>query len=233
MSQLFPKFTNLFAKLSIVAVLLGVGSLGFLGWLIARSPFATDVGTDKPQPIPFSHKIHVGDLKMDCRFCHTSVEKSSFAGIPPTETCLKCHSVVKTDSPLIAPLKQSKEANMPIEWVRVHDLPDHVYFDHSIHINKGIGCTTCHGQIDEMAQVTKVNSFQMGWCLSCHKHPDVNVRESKEAVFNMSWKPQSNKDVKTLHDHLNQVSSGRPEDLMSNAEKFQVRNPVNCSACHR
>ena len=243
MSQLFPKSSNKLARLTLLGIFLGVSTIGFLGWYYVRSPLTTRQGIPREQPIPFSHKIHAGDLKMDCRYCHTAVEDSSFAAIPTTETCMKCHSVVKKDSPLIAPLIQSMETGMPIEWIRVHDLPDHVYFDHSIHVAKGISCKTCHGQIDQMETVERRNTLLMQWCLQCHKHPEGNESPRPE-VFNMEWtegKPvrflneprveMTEDEIKTYNQFLKEFKTVEEQDPMS--LNLKVNRAVNCSVCHR
>lgn len=236
---------NKISVLSLVFLLGGVGTIGFLGYSYVRSPIYTQVGKEKQQPIPFSHELHVNQLQMDCRFCHTSVETSSFAGIPTTDTCLKCHSVVKKDSPLLAPLHASKETNMPIEWVRVHDLPDHVYFDHSIHVNKGIGCVQCHGQVDQMEVVSRQSTLLMQWCLDCHRHPQVNAGKPKDAfkmstdetdhssITNQSQVAANPEDLAIYMDFLEKFSS---KDAEFNPQQYQVpavNSQMNCSACHR
>ncbi len=244
----YPFRQPIWNKISVLSLLLAAGTvalLGFMGYSYVRSPIYTQVGKEKQQPIPFSHELHVGQLQMDCRFCHTSVENSSFAGIPTTDTCLKCHSVVKKDSPLLAPLHASKASNMPIEWVRVHDLPDHVYFDHSIHVNKGIGCVTCHGQIDQMEVVSRDNTLLMKWCLDCHRHPEINRREPKD-VFDMvtgdsgsarmTNQAQVNPSSDDMSTYVRFLEEFADKDAQINPNQYQlqkVNRPMNCSACHR
>src|SRR5690606_37692461 len=147
---------------------------------------STEAGVIREQPVPFSHQHHVGDAGIDCRYCHTSVTESSFAGIPATDVCMNCHSQLWNDSPLLAPVRASYESNRPLVWTRVHTLPDHCYFDHSIHIRKGIGCTSCHGQVDEMPLMWRQESLLMGWCLECHRNPEQHIRP-REEVFNVNW----------------------------------------------
>lgn len=150
MPQIFHPSMNTVARVSIFgAVFILVAVVGLI-WVVVRSPYVTEAGVVREQPVPFSHKHHVGDVGLDCRYCHTSVENSSFAGIPPTETCLDCHSQLFADSAMLAPVRQSYRDNTPLRWTRVHDLPDFVYFDHSFHLQKGIGCVTCHGHVEEM-----------------------------------------------------------------------------------
>jgi DNA-directed RNA polymerase subunit RPC12/RpoP len=183
-----------------------------------RSPVVTHVNIAKEQPIPFSHQRHVEGNGIDCRYCHTSVETGAFAGIPPTETCMTCHSQVLGDQPIFDPLYASWETNEPIAWLRIHDVPDFVFFDHSIHVAQGIGCETCHGRIDEMPLTRKVNTLHMGWCLECHRQPEKFLRPRDE-VFTMGYEPEeSQKDMgaRLLEAH--------------GVEKGQL---TNCSVCHR
>ena len=193
--------------------------LAGLFWLVSalnKSPFATEVHVAREQPVPFSHKHHVDGLGIDCRFCHTSVETSSFAGIPPTSTCMKCHSVVWKEAPLLEPVRESWKNKKPIAWTRVHDLPDHVYFDHSIHVAKGIGCVSCHGAVDRMPLIRKSESLQMEWCLDCHRNPERYVRPRSE-VFDLNWEEPEN--VVELRSQL--------------VDEYQVASMISCSTCHR
>src|SRR3954454_14026567 len=188
MAQLFPKSANVHARVVIVAIVLLACGAGWATSVIYWSPYTTEVDVPLQQPIPFSHKHHVGDDGIDCRYCHTSVEKSSFAGLPSTKICLTCHSQLYKDAPMLAPLHESARTGMPISWTRVHDLPDFVYFDHSIHVNKGVGCIECHGRVDEMPFTYQDKSLLMGWCLDCHRNPKPHLRP-REAVFSMTWQP--------------------------------------------
>lgn len=188
MPQIFHKSMNTISRVSIVgAVLLGVGSIVVLTVLF-RSSFAIRVKDPIEQPIPFSHKHHVVDDGIDCRYCHQSEETSSFADLPPTETCMTCHSQIWNQSPVLEPVRESFRTGQPIQWNRVNDLPDYVYFNHSIHIAKGIGCETCHGRVDQMPLTYKANTLYMEWCLNCHRHPEQYVRP-KDQVFTMGYKP--------------------------------------------
>ncbi len=218
MAQVFPSSMNTMARVSIVggAILLNVllgGAMAFY-----RSPFVTNVDVAKEQEVPFSHKHHVAGLGIDCRYCHTSVDTSPFAGIPPTETCMTCHSQVWTEAPILEPVRTSWDTGTPLVWNRVTDLPDFVYFNHSIHVNKGIGCTTCHGQVDQMPLMSKANTFHMAWCLQCHKSPEKFIRP-KDQVYSVEWKPGSN-----------QLDEGKKL-----VEEYGVRveQLTNCSVCHR
>src|ERR687887_2196966 len=191
MPQVFQRYFVLMLKLGFLAVVLLIVAV-ILAWRVSTGP-PVAVGEPVEQPIPFSHKHHVGDDGIDCRYCHTSVEKSSFAGLPPTQTCMNCHSQIWSQSPMLEPVRQSAQTGQPLQWNRVHVLGDFVYFDHSIHVQKGIGCSTCHGRIDEMPLTWKAESLQMSWCLECHRNPERFVRP-KDQVFNMAWQPPANQE---------------------------------------
>lgn len=194
MSQLFGPAANTIARVSLIGVFaLLIAGAGF-GYHFVHSPYVTDVGIAKAQPVPYSHAQHVGGLGLDCRYCHTAVETSNSATIPPTETCVGCHSQVATDSPWLDPVRASLETGEPLEWVRVHDLADYVYFNHAIHVRQGIGCESCHGRIDRMAVVAKAESLQMIWCLECHRDPAAHIRP-REAVFVMGYQPPIEQNV--------------------------------------
>lgn len=215
MAQLFPKWSNrlpLFAGLvGSVASLLVVAAVWYYG-----SPRYTDVGYGPVQPVPYSHAIHVGQLGLDCRYCHFSVEESPVAVVPPTATCLNCHHVVKRDSPLLAPIRESEAKERPMQWVRVHNLPDYAYFHHAAHVHAGVGCVTCHGRIDQMERVTQVEPLSMGWCLDCHRNPAPNLRPPEE-VTNMEWIPPKDQESWAV---------------AAIAERG-LAPPHDCSGCHR
>ncbi len=216
MPQLFPRSANTFSKFSIVlGFLLVVGSL-FLIAFLDRSPYVTLVGVAREQPIPFSHKHHVGGLGIDCRYCHTSVETSSFAGIPPTETCMNCHSILFSESDMLEPVRKSFRTGEPLQWNRVNDVPDYVYFDHSIHIAKGISCTTCHGRVDQMPLMMKARTFHMGFCIDCHREPERFVRP-REHVFDPAWEPSED-----------QMTMGRRL-----VKAYGIKREFDCNICHR
>jgi Cytochrome c7 and related cytochrome c len=216
MAQLFRPSSNTIAKVGIVAVLLLAASTFSVAYIVDRGPWITSVRIAPEQPIEFSHKHHVKDDGIDCRYCHTSVETSSFAGIPPTETCMTCHSQIWTNATVTEPIRQSWASGKSIEWTRVHDLPDFVYFNHSIHINKGIGCSTCHGQVNEMPLTYKVNTLNMNWCLNCHREPERYIRPKAE-VFNIDYQ--------------------YPPDQMDLGKKlvaeYHVHSLTDCVTCHR
>src|SRR6202790_8591 len=191
MSQIFHHSTNTFSRLSIFG---GLFIVAFLVWAWAElneSDYATRAKVPVEQPVPFSHEHHVGGLGIDCRYCHTTVENSSFANIPPTKTCMNCHSQIWNNAAMLEPVRESFRTDHSIRWIRVHDLPDYVYFNHSIHVAKGVGCTTCHGQINKMPLTWQENSLQMAWCVDCHRHPERFVRPRSE-VFSVNWRPPAN-----------------------------------------
>lgn len=218
MPQIFHRSANLIARVSIIGVVLLIGALGWALYAIELSPYYTNVGEAPPQPVPFSHRHHVGELGLDCRYCHTSVENSSFAGIPPTQTCMTCHSQIWTNAAMLEPVRSSYRTGKSIEWTRVNALPDFVYFDHSIHISKGIGCTTCHGPIATMTMTYKAGTLYMEWCLNCHRQPEKFVRPRSE-VFNPNYVPPSGREQLQLGKKL--------------VADYKIHSLQNCSTCHR
>lgn len=221
MSQIFRKSSNSIARVALLG-----GASGFFGlwgvvYLIYRSPYTTDVNVPREQQVPFSHQHHVAGLGLDCRYCHTSVENSSFAGIPPTETCMTCHSRVWTDAPLLAPVRQSLATQQPLHWKRVNQVPDFVFFNHSIHVQKGIGCSSCHGQVNEMPLTWKAHSLYMRWCLDCHEAPEKQVRP-KDQIYNLDWKPPPD-----------QLERGRQLLQEYHISKTRLNQLRDCSMCHR
>jgi hypothetical protein len=216
MSQIFHPSTNTIARVSLFGALFALaGGL----WLLAeinRSPYVTQANVAREQPIPFSHAHHVGAIGIDCRYCHTSVEESAFAGIPPTKTCMNCHSQLYADSPTLEPVRRSFREDVSIRWTRVHDLPDFVYFDHSIHVAKGVACITCHGPVDRMDLIWQNASLQMEWCLDCHRHPERYVGP-REAVFQTNWQPPADE----------------PDLGLRLVEANDIAPRTDCSTCHR
>ena len=186
MAQVFDRSSNALARASLVLTGLIVIALGVTLDQLQRSPWVTRQGQRPDQPIPFSHKHHVEGLGLQCQYCHTTVEVSSYAGIPPTKTCINCHSQIWTNAELLQPVRESWATGASIQWIKVHDLPDFVYFNHSIHVNKGIGCSSCHGRVDQMPLMYMENSLQMEWCLNCHRNPAENLRPTAE-IYNMAW----------------------------------------------
>jgi hypothetical protein len=216
MMRMFPPYTNTLARVGLFGAVFGPIALGLAAMSFNWSPYITRVNVGREQPVPFSHKHHVGGLGLDCRYCHTSVEDSSFATIPPMKTCMTCHSQIWKESPMLAPVRDSYAANVPLQWNRVHDLPDFVYFNHSIHVHKGIGCETCHGRVDQMPLMSKANTLYMSWCLSCHRDPARFVRP-REEVFTMGYHPSQNQRVLGAA-------------LMKN---YHIRKLQDCYTCHR
>ncbi|HUX45205.1 MAG TPA: cytochrome c3 family protein [Terracidiphilus sp.] len=186
MAQIFDRSSNALARASLVLTGLLVIALGVTLDQLQRSPWVTRQGERPEQPVPFSHKHHVEGLGLQCQYCHVSVEKSSYAGIPPTKTCMNCHAQIWTNAALLAPVRNSWATGQSIRWIKVHDLPDYVYFNHSIHVNKGIGCSTCHGRVDLMPLTYAQNTLQMEWCLDCHRNPAKNLRPTSQ-IYNMAW----------------------------------------------
>lgn len=191
MPQVFHRSSNTLARLSIVTGAALVVSSVLIASNLSRSPYVTKEGAPVDQPVPFSHKHHVKELGIDCRYCHNTVDKSAVASVPPTHTCMSCHSQVWTNSPLLEPIRQSYLSGTPVKWNKVYDLPDFVYFNHSIHIQKGIGCDTCHGPVHEMNITYKAQPLSMSWCLECHRQPEKFIRP-KEEVFNYEYKQPAN-----------------------------------------
>ena len=216
MSQIFSRSANAISRFSLWG---GIGTAGFLLWvvlLLMRSDFVTGANANVTQPIQFSHAHHVGGLGIDCRYCHTSVETSAFANIPPTKTCMNCHSQIWLNSSYLEPVRESFRTGNSLQWIRVHDLPDFVYFNHSVHIKKGVGCETCHGRIDQMAGIYQASSLQMEWCLTCHRAPERFVRP-REAVFQMGYRPEGD-----------QLEIGRRL-----VKEYRIESLTSCSTCHR
>jgi hypothetical protein len=216
MPQIFHRSTNTFSKLSIFGAVFILAALAAMTAAINRSSYVTQAGVPREQPVPFSHQHHVNGVGIDCRYCHTSVESAAFANIPPTKTCMNCHSQIWASSPTLEPVRESFRSDRSIPWTRVHDLPDFVYFDHSIHVNKGVGCSTCHGRVDHMPLVWQEKSLQMEWCLDCHRHPERYVRP-REEVFNMDYQVPSD-----------QIALGTR--LIA---EYKVQSLTSCSTCHR
>jgi len=218
MPQIFHPSTNTFSKFSIFGTVFFLAALLWVIAAISRSSYVTQTEVTREQPVPFSHKHHVSGLGIDCRYCHTSVEEIGFAGIPSTKTCMTCHSQIWSDSPMLEPVRESFQTDTSLEWIRVHDLPDFVYFNHSIHVKKGIGCVSCHGQVDEMPLVWKAHSLDMEWCLACHRQPEQFIRP-REYVFRLDWQSESD-----------QAALGASLVKEYHIDKSKL---TNCSLCHR
>ncbi|HSW50495.1 MAG TPA: cytochrome c3 family protein, partial [Bryobacteraceae bacterium] len=202
-------------RISLVVLVIGLASAVGLGsWLF--HPRQREVGYTPVQPVPYSHKLHAGDLGLDCRYCHTTVETAAVAAIPPTETCMNCHERVKNQSPALAPIRESYATGKPVPWVRVHRLPDFVFFNHSAHVSAGVSCVSCHGRVDQMIEVKAVEPLNMAWCLDCHRNPAARIRP-REMVTNLGWKPD--RDPAELGREL--------------AAANRIAPPTHCSGCHR
>ena len=219
MSQVFPKSANAWSKASIIAVVFVLLGLGLVVLTIQRSDFVTSANRFIEQPVQFSHQHHAGGIGIECRYCHTSVEVSPSAGIPPTKTCINCHSQIWNTSPYLEPVRASFRDDKPLNWTRVHDLPDFVYFNHSIHVRKGVGCETCHGRVDRMPLMLQKSSLQMEWCLDCHRDPAKYVRP-RDQVTTMGYVPA-------------EAQSVIGPRLVSEYKIADKENLTNCSVCHR
>src|SRR5688500_3034620 len=219
MAQFFNKSANNIARISMLAAVV-LGGLAFFTYTqVARSSYLTGRYLERHQPVQLSHEHHTGDDGIDCRYCHSTVETTATAGMPPTQTCMNCHSQIWSDSPYLEPVRASFRDNKPIEWERVHDLPEFAYFNHSIHVAKGVGCSTCHGQVDDMPAVYMENTLQMEWCLSCHREPEKFIRPKSE-IYNMQWQDGD-------------ISAAERTALK---EQYKIRDKqimTNCSTCHR
>lgn len=215
MAQIFPRWSNKVPLIVVAALGMGLLSVIFFFWHFG-SPKFTDVGYRPEQPVPYSHKVHAGDLGMDCRYCHSNVERSSHANVPATQTCMNCHTLIANDSEKLLPVRESWASGEPLQWVRVHMLPDYAYFDHSAHLNAGVGCESCHGNVAAMEVVEQKKPLSMGWCLDCHRNPAPHLRP-RDALTKMNWTP--------------------PQNQLELAQKIinekQISPPLDCSGCHR
>ncbi len=216
MPQYFSRSANTFAKFSVFGLACGIVIVLFLSYLIVRSPYETMQNVPREQPVPFSHEHHVSGLGIDCRYCHTTVEYSSFANIPATKICMNCHSQMWATSPMLEPVRESYRSGKSIEWTRVNDLPEFVYFNHSIHVHKGVACETCHGRVDKMPLVWQGQPLTMKWCLNCHRHPERYVRP-RDQVFAMDYRTP-----------VNQIALGNKL-----IQDYHIQSLISCSTCHR
>jgi hypothetical protein len=219
MAQIFHRSMNAFSRATILGFVFILAIVGWMLWVFYNSSWATQVGVVRDQPVQFSHEHHVAGLGIDCRYCHTSVEDSSFAGIPATETCMQCHAEVWARSPKLALVRDSFKSGKSLEWTRVHDVPDFAYFNHAIHVNKGIGCATCHGPVNEMPLTWREHTLHMKWCLECHRNPEEYIRP-REQVFSMTWTPE-------------EQGTTQSELGAELVEQYHVSKQTNCSVCHR
>lgn len=229
---LFPRWAN-YALPAIAAAVLG--GMFYMPTLIglAASPKTTAVGYMPEQPIPYSHAVHVGKLGIDCRYCHYTVERAGFAAIPPTQVCMNCHSQVQKDSPLLAPLRESWQKGTPVEWVKVHSLPKYAYFNHSAHVNRGVGCASCHARIDQMDTVYQASPLSMSWCLDCHREPELHLRP-REQVTNMAWKATDHPIARQKN--LTDVDEAQKAVGLHLKQEYGIRDAAymtSCYTCHR
>jgi len=232
MAQIFHRSTNTISRATIFGAVFVVAGLFWAMDEVQRSPYVTYAEVVRPQPAPFSHQHHVSGLGIDCRYCHTSVEESSFAGIPPTKTCINCHSQIWTKAPMLEPVRESFRSDKSLVWTRVNDLPDFVYFDHSIHINKGVGCNTCHGPVDRMPLMFNYASLQMEWCVDCHRAPEKHLRP-REQVFNMRYQPPSSERPLELDEQTFTDQDSLGLYLIKKYKLRGERDITSCSTCHR
>ncbi len=232
MAQIFHRSTNSIARISILAAVILVSGLLWAALELQRSPYVTYAGVAHMQPVPFSHQHHVSGLGIDCRYCHTSVEVSGYAGIPPTKTCMNCHSQIWTNAALLEPVRESYRSGKSLVWSRANDLPDFVYFDHSIHINKGVGCNECHGQVDQMALMRAGASLQMEWCLTCHRAPE-KVLRPRDQVFNMAYQQPSSSNPVTVDGKKFEGQEELGSYLKQAYHLRGVRDLTSCNTCHR
>jgi hypothetical protein len=217
MPQLFHPYADTVARIVLFAIVaVPLASIG-VGYWLSASGYETERSLTLDQPVPFSHQHHVGGLGLDCRYCHTSVETSRVAGVPPTHTCMTCHSQLYTQTAMLAPVRESLADDRPIHWNKVNRLPDYVYFDHSIHVAKGVGCSTCHGDVTTMPLMRQAAPLTMGWCLDCHRDPAPNLRPAA-AVFDPSWHPSANR--------------GKAGELTAH-QAIDNKHLTDCSVCHR
>ncbi len=217
MPALFPPWSNTAVRVALAAIVITVLGIPTALCIYVRTPYITNQGFNVVQPVMFDHRHHVADDGIDCRYCHSTVETSPYAGIPPTATCMNCHNQVWNSSEMLEPVRRSWFTGQPIAWKRVHQLPDFVYFNHSIHVTRGIGCVTCHGRVDQMAQIYQVQPLTMGWCLGCHRDPVPNLRP-RDQITSMTWQPPA-RDAEALGARLER--------------EYGTRKLTNCTTCHR
>ena len=221
MSKIFPKSANRL-PLQIIVFLVIVAGVVTAAATYYATPKYTRIGYAPVQPVPYSHALHVDKLGLDCRYCHSNVEKSGVANLPTAQTCMNCHSQVKTDSPLLAPVRAAYQSGEPLQWIRVHQVPDYVYFNHSVHVNRGVSCVSCHGQINQMETVYHAKSLSMGFCLDCHRNPQPNLRPLDQ-ITNLNWIPdQIMIDGKAHADWANEF-----------VKNNKIKPPQSCTGCHR
>jgi hypothetical protein len=217
MSKIFPKSANAL-PLQIVIFITILAGVATAAVTYYATPKYLRVGYQPVQPVPFDHSLHAGNLGVDCRYCHVSVDKSATSSVPTSQTCMNCHSIIKPQSPLLEPVRQSYVTGNPVPWVKIHQAPDYVYFNHSAHVNRGVSCVECHGPVNHMQAVTHNKALSMGFCLDCHRNPENFLRDQKD-VFNL--------DSQTL------AAQGRIADAHKHIADWKIKPPQSCSGCHR
>jgi len=237
MPNIFHPSMNTFSRVSIFGAVFLIGGVVWTMWYVARTPYMTEAGVVREQPVPFSHQHHVGDAGIDCRYCHTTVETSPFAGIPSVSVCMNCHGHLFADQEMLLPVRDTYAGTARLEWTRVHDLPDHAHFNHSIHVAKGVACVTCHGEVDKMPLMYRKHSLLMEWCLKCHRDPTPNLRP-REFVF----RGESLEELAETEEFHQYVGREFPDLAAENidlkslqqalAEEYGVQSRMNCSTCH-
>ena len=217
MANVFPKWVNTVPIKVIVAIIL-IKTAVVLGITYYATPKYTRVGYEPTQPVAFSHALHSGQLEIDCRYCHTFVDRAAHSNVPTTQVCMTCHSMVRKNDPILAPIRDSYESGEPIPWVRIHKTPDYVYFNHAVHVNRGISCMECHGSVQEMDVVQHSKSLSMGFCLECHRNPEEYIRPPEE-VYNLDWERPDTEEFN--------------KEVVGFVHDWKVNPPQSCSGCHR
>ncbi|MBL6829064.1 MAG: cytochrome c3 family protein [Puniceicoccaceae bacterium] len=217
MANVFPKWVNTVPIKVIVAIIL-IKTAVVLGVTYYATPKYTRVGYEPTQPVAFSHALHSGQLEIDCRYCHTFVDRAAHSNVPTTQVCMTCHSMVRKNDPILAPIRDSYESGEPIPWVRIHKTPDYVYFNHAVHVNRGISCMECHGSVQEMDVVQHSKSLSMGFCLECHRNPEEYIRPPEE-VYNLDWERPDTEEFN--------------KEVVGFVHDWKVNPPQSCSGCHR
>lgn len=232
MAQLFRPGANTVARVLLFAIVLLPIAAVALAYAVRAAPYTTGQNITVEQPVPFSHKHHVGDLGLDCRYCHTSVETSRYAGVPSTDTCMHCHSQIWTNAAMLAPVRESFAKRVPIRWNRVNRLPDYVYFDHSIHVAKGVGCSSCHGPVHQMALMRQAAPLTMRWCLDCHRDPGPRLRPESE-IYNTAWSPGAASGPNAWFSDVATSDAGSAARARLAHYRIKAQHLTDCSVCHR
>ncbi len=234
MANIFPKWSNDLPRLVIIALLLlGVFASSVIAYYM--TPKYTRVGYAPKQPVSYSHYLHVEQLGLDCRYCHTNVDKSGHANVPASSTCMGCHNAIKAESPLLAPIRASYQNGQPVNWIRIHQTPDYVYFNHAAHVNRGVSCVHCHGNVDDMEVVYHAEPLSMGFCLDCHKQPEKYLRPL-EHVYDLDWTADGSHPEKHPEETKEKKFTVSPAQLELGRKlkaEWNINPPISCSGCHR